>query len=223
MFSITRKNQRGFTLIELLAVMAIVAVLAGIVSVAVGGTGETSKDTQTKQDATTIETAAADYFSDQVGAEVLTTKTVDVQIFTGIQQKISSRWPEIYITDIYSSAFGDETIRDLTILTADQASTVSIPELLENFNAIDFSLLLGGDYLAVEPDGSLQKTSDRYFNYLWLFKKTTAAGGSSPGAARQVAVFKLLAVQEIENEGLVDLTYLQLVGEFTPGSSTASA
>ena len=132
MFSITRKNQRGFTLIELLAVMAIVAVLAGIVSVAVGGTSETSKDTQTKQDATTMETAAADYFSDQVGAEVLTTKTVNVQIFTGIQQKISSRWPEIYITDVYESAFGDVTIRDLTILTADQESTISIPELLEN-------------------------------------------------------------------------------------------
>ena len=66
---ITRQNQRGFTLIELLAVMATVAVLAGIVSVSVGGTGETSKDTQTKQAATTLETAAADYFSYQEGAE----------------------------------------------------------------------------------------------------------------------------------------------------------
>ena len=65
-------NQKGFTLIELLAVMAIVAVLAGIVSVAVGGTGETGRDTQTKQDATTIETAAGDFFADQDGAEVLT-------------------------------------------------------------------------------------------------------------------------------------------------------
>ena len=72
MFSIKAKNQRGFTLIELLAVMAIVAVLAGIVSVAVGGTSETSRDTQTKQDSTTLNTASSDFFSDQEGAEVLT-------------------------------------------------------------------------------------------------------------------------------------------------------
>lgn len=87
MSSIRLRNHRGFTLIELLAVMAIVAVLAGIVSVAVGGTGETSKDTQTKQDATTINTAAADFFSAQVGAEVLVPKTVEIFGDSGIEQK----------------------------------------------------------------------------------------------------------------------------------------
>ena len=103
------------------------------------------------------------------------------------------------------------------MLTADGLSTVSIQELLTNFNAIDFPALVAGDYMAVEPDESTTLTGDRYFNYLWLFKKTTAAGGSSEGSARQVAVFKLLSVQEIEGGDLVDLTYVQLVGEFEPG------
>ncbi len=64
----TLRNNKGFTLIELLAVMAIVAVLAGIVSTQVSGSGDTSKDVQTQQDATTVETAVADIFSDQDGA-----------------------------------------------------------------------------------------------------------------------------------------------------------
>jgi len=86
--------KKAFTLIELLAVMAIVSVLAGIVAVAVGGAGETSRDTRTKQDANTVEAAAADYFSAQEGAEVLRPLTVDVLGDTGITQKTSSRWPE---------------------------------------------------------------------------------------------------------------------------------
>ena len=180
---ITRQNQRGFTLIELLAVMAIVAVLAGIVSVSVGNTGETSKDTQTKQDATALETAAADYFSDQEGAEVLPPKTVDVLGTLSIVQGTNSRWPEQYITDAYPQAFPDEGIGDPTVnsmfllTSSDSLSSVSTRDLLGNYNAIDFSLLIGGDYLAVEPDGATQLTAERYSNYLWLFKKTTAAAG----------------------------------------------
>ena len=72
------KGQRGFTLIELLAVMAIVATLAGIVATQVSGSGETSRDVQTKQDATTVGTSVADYFSDQDGAELLRPLTVRV-------------------------------------------------------------------------------------------------------------------------------------------------
>ena len=67
MGKIALRDHKGFTLIELLAVMAIVAVLAGIVSVSVGGSSETSRDTQTRQDANTVETAAADFFSDRLG------------------------------------------------------------------------------------------------------------------------------------------------------------
>ena len=84
----------GFTLIELLAVMAIVSVLAGIVAISVSGSGETSRDAQTKQDATTVESAASDFFGDQGGAEVLTPKTVSVFGVSNVEQILSTRWPE---------------------------------------------------------------------------------------------------------------------------------
>ncbi len=72
------RGVKGFTLIELLAVMAIVAVLAGIISVSVSGSGETSRDTQTVQDGTTIETSQADFFGNQTGAA-----SVDTNDYTG--------------------------------------------------------------------------------------------------------------------------------------------
>ena len=116
------RSQKGFTLIELLAVMAIVATLAGIVSTSVSGTGETSNSTAAQQDATTVNSAAADFFADQGGAAVITAHSVNVMASlptTGsgsilfydvppvdpasdanpIQQKINSRWPGKFITD----------------------------------------------------------------------------------------------------------------------------
>ena len=212
------RKQIGFTLIELLAVMAIVAVLAGIVSVAVTGSGETSKDTQTKQDATTVDTAAGDFFADQVEAEVLTPKTVQVLGVSGIEQTTSSRWLEDNISAIYSNVFTTTvtgcTVSSLSLLTGEDSNTPITPKrLLENYNAVDFDALIADGFMAVEPDGSTQLTGDIYSNYLWLLKRTTSAGGSSKGAARQVAVFKLVSIQKIESDTQVDLTYVQLVGE----------
>ena len=198
--------------------MAIVAVLAGIVSVAVTGTGETSKDTQTKQDATTVDTAAGDFFADQVEAEVLTPKTVQVLGVSGIRQITSSRWPEDNISAIYSNVFTTtvtgSTVGSLSLLTGEDSATPITPKrLLENYNAVDFDALIADGFMAVEPDGSTQLSGDIYSNYLWLLKRTTSAGGSSEGAARQVAVFKLKSVQKIESDTQVDLTYVQLVGD----------
>ena len=214
------KNQKGFTLIELLAVMSIVAVLAGIVSVAVTGSGETSKDTQTKQDVTAVETAAGDFFADQVEAEVLTPKTVQVFGVSGIRQLTSSRWPEDEISDVYPDVFTStvtgSTVGSLLLLTGEDFTTPITPKrLLENYNAVDFDTLIADGFLAVEPDGSTQVTGDIYSNYLWLLQRTTSAGGSSEGAARQVAVFKLVSVQVIEGDTQVNLTYVQIVGETT--------
>lgn len=211
------KNQLGFTLIELLAVMAIVATLAGIVSVAVSGSGGTSRDTQTKQDATTVETAASDFFADQVEAEVLTPETVTVLDRGPFQQIKSSRWPEEYISVAYGEVFPPtttSTVFSVTFITeSGTISTITLQDLLTKFNAIDFNALIDGNFMAVEPDGATQLTENRYNNYLWLLEKTTASGGSSEGAARQVAVFKLVAVEKNEVDNFVDLTYLQLVGE----------
>ena len=214
------KNQKGFTLIELLAVMAIVAVLAGIISIAVGGSGETSRNTQTKQDATTVESAAADFFSAQEGAEVLSPKTVQVLGVSGIEQITSSRWPEDYISNAYPEVFTKTvtggTVNTLFVLRGEDSTTPIAPkQLLENFNAVDFGKLIDGDFLAEEPDGATNLSGNLYNNYLWLLERTTAAGGSSEGATRKVAVFKLVSVEQNEFDDLVDLTYEQLVGEFT--------
>ena len=218
------KYQTGFTLIELLAVMAIVAVLAGIVAVAVSGTGETSRDTQTKQDATTVESAAADFFADQEEAEVLSPKTVQVLGISGIKQVTSSRWPEGPISDRYSKVFTTTvtggTVNGLLLLTGEDSTTPITPrKLLENFNAIDFDTLNADGFLAVEPDGATELTDNTYDNYLWLLQRTTASGGSSEGAERQVAVLKLVSVQKIENSNQVDLTYVQVVGEISQVST----
>ena len=210
-------DHRGFTLIELLAVMAIVAVLAGIVSISIGGSGETSRDTQTQQDATTVESAAGDFFGNQIAAETLTAKTVSVLSQNGIRQVKSSRWPEEYISVAHPTVF------PLSNLTTDVASIIFLDKdgtlsdlrtrrLLQRFNAIDFNALLGGEFLATLPENA-DRTTKGFNDYLWLLEKDTAAGGSSQGASRKVAVFKLVSVEISETSNLVDLTYRRLVGE----------
>ena len=217
------KNQMGFTLIELLAVMAIVAVLAGIVAVSVSGSGETSRDAQIQQDANTVETSASDFFSDQGGAELLTPKTVTVFNVGGIEQITSSRWPENYISEVYPDLFLDEsegasndTVGALLLLEGEDSTTFITPKrLLENFNAIDFAALSAGGYLVDDPDGVSALTADLYPNYLWLFKRTNAAGSSTEGAARQVVVFKLRFVEDNEIDSRVGLTYVLIVGDIS--------
>ena len=226
MFNVKAKNQRGFTLIELLAVMAIVAVLAGIVAVAVGGTGETSKDTQAKQDATTVETAASDFFADQEGAEVLTPLSATVLLQGPFKQIKSSRWPEEYISVAYNNVFPETTTTTVSSVTflseTGTVSSLTFEELLTNYNAIDIDRLFDSGFLSTIPDSGAQLTDDTYSNYLWLLQKTTASGGSSKGAARQIAVFKLVSIEKNETNNLVGLTYLQLIGESAEESAAVN-
>ena len=91
MRKIALKNPKAFTLIELLAVMAIVAVLSEIISVAMSGSGQTSRDTQTKQDATTVETAVANYFGSQQGTETRQPLVVEILGQRNIEEVISNK------------------------------------------------------------------------------------------------------------------------------------
>ena len=226
MGKIALRDHKGFTLIELLAVMAIVAVLAGIVSISVGGSAETSRDTQTRQDATTVESAAAEFFSSQVAADRLRSKTVTVLGRDNIEQITGTRWPEAYISNVYAAVFPEDDLTTVaSILFLDKDGTLSDLRprgLLQRFNAIDFNALVGGEFLEALPDNA-DRTSKGFSDYLWLFEKATVAGGGSEGASRKVAVLKLVSVENSETSNLVDLTYQRLVGgDFTDELPVAS-
>jgi prepilin-type N-terminal cleavage/methylation domain-containing protein len=248
-----RGSQRGFTLIELLAVMAVIGVLAGIVTTSVSGTGETSTVAQARSDASTVESSAGTYFTDQAATEVLTPKTVDVtaEIATGhplidspvafdtgaeelfvIQQK-SSRWPEVYITEnldsdatalacvasAYCHEFPTTGLRTdavvLSVIVADSdGAAITRATLLSGYTAVDFTTLTAAGYAASTPDTATQ-TADvnvntdkdiTVHNFLWLFKKSTSAGGSGEDDSRSVAVFKLANVQVTEGTLVADDT-----------------
>jgi len=114
------KSSWGFTLIELLAVMAIVAILAAIVSVAVTGSGQTSRDTQVREDSNSAGNSMADFFDDQPVTELFETLKVTVKTqkttFTDVTQTISNKFPEFFVTDAYGDAF-QVTKEDDTVLT----------------------------------------------------------------------------------------------------------
>ena len=197
------RGERGFTLIELLAVMAIVAVLAGIVSISVSGTGDTSVSTAAQQDGTTVNTAAGDFFADQAGASVLTASSVnvlaalalsesgDVVTFdvpdpnaATIAQKISSRWPEKFITEnaadiadsIYHIEFpttdpvnngqgGDVvgvTVRGKDDADGNPGEIITRTTLLTEYTAIDFDKLVDGvaGDLDIFPGGYSEQLPD---------------------------------------------------------------
>ena len=211
------KRQEGFTLIELLAVMAIVAALAGIVAVQVSGSGDTSKDVQTQQDATTVSTAVVDFFSDQEGAVIEIPRTVTVFGEEGIIITTDSHWPEIPITAnlAYRNVFQETRSQIAAISLFDEEgnpSVLSVRGLLQNYNAVDFFALIDGGYLQAPPDGAELFTKD-FSNYLWLLKKETVASGGGAVASREVEVFKLVTVQQVEGSGPDVLAYRRLVGE----------
>ncbi|NQW22729.1 MAG: type II secretion system protein [SAR202 cluster bacterium] len=206
-------NQRGFTLLELLAVMSIMAVLAGIVTTSVSGTSEDSRDAQAIQDSTTVGSAAADYFSDQDGAEIITPEEVEVlSLFPNTTQEISTRWPEDFVTSVYRNVLPPDnatTVTDIAfldsegaILTAvvaetNEAINFTVPDLLTGFTAVDFNILIDQNYMSSVPDSYSQK-SGLYANYLWLFEKADSAGSAGESVSRNVALFKLIVVQKLD-------------------------
>ena len=218
-------NQQGFTLLELLAVMAIVVILAGVVTTSIGGTSEDSKDAQAMQDSTAVMGAAASYYSDQVGAEKnLTEKVAVLDVFPDVTQKISSRWPEDFVTSIYRDVFPPDngtTVTEIVFLDEDgeiltvvvdktnEAIDFAVDEILAGFTAIDFDILLNENYMSSEPD-TVDQSSGLYANYLWLFEKADSAGSAGEQTSRNVALFKLIVVETIADGDDVYLVYQRL-------------
>ena len=157
-----------------------------------------------------MESAAADYFADHIGAEVLASISVNVLDLGPFQQIKSSRWPEACIYDTYLEVFPRTiatTMSSVTFITeTGTISTISLTDLLRNFNVLDFNVLIEGHYLATEPDGATQLTDNRLNNYLWLLKKTTVADGRLLRSRPSATVVQLLSVTKSEFDSLAKLT-----------------
>ena len=234
MFNRIARGVKGFTLIELLAVMAIVAVLAGIVSVSVAGSGETSRDTQSVQDGTTIETSVADFFGAQTGGAVEVKKfggnILSVTISsTGAEVK-SSVWPENFLTDTYSVEFptSTTTVVSVTLTDKDGTTVIKAENFLPDYTAVNFTTLDDGGFLTLIPESAksvsstdLKVNSDtattfKFHNFLWLLKKDFASGSTGTVSSRGVAVYKLITVGVNPNNNDTDtletvaLSYLRI-------------
>ncbi|NQW21847.1 MAG: type II secretion system protein [SAR202 cluster bacterium] len=205
-------SQRGFTLIELLAVMSIITVLATIVTTTVSGTSETSRDAQAQQDASTVGSAAASYFSDRDGAEALSPLAVTVlDVFPDVEQKTSSRWPERHLTVAYASVLPGDAITTVTqidfldedgaVLTVidpanNQAIDFTVEDLLKGYTAIDFDLLVDNSYMAETP-ASAKQGAEVYAPYLWAFEKAGTSGSLSADSSRNIIIFRLVTVTQL--------------------------
>ncbi|MBI4220160.1 MAG: hypothetical protein HY682_08470, partial [Chloroflexi bacterium] len=87
--------------------------------------------------------------------------------------------------------------------------------------AVDIDRLKQQNFLRAVPSSSEQKTDAlsgalSVPGFLWLFEKTSAAGGASAsGSSREVVVYKLLSAEHVElasggTPTQVDLTYQRI-------------
>ena len=243
------RGEGGFTLIELLAVMAIVATLAGIVSTSVSGTSETSKGAAAQQDASTTVSAAGAYFADQEAAEVLTPNTITVtalfddEVVADIvssEQKISTRWPETYITEelavvggatttLYTNEFPTANaatngiVVNVSILgeadSDDVRTPISREELLEGYTALDFDRLVGDDtkdnpggYSEKAPSSATSTTEalDLEFHNFLWLFRKTPSAGGSGENDSRVITIFKLERVDTTSSTTVDLTFVQI-------------
>ena len=101
---------------------------------------------------------------------------------------------------------------------------ISRRDLLKGYTAVDFDKLVGdpqdlentpGGYSEKVPGSATQTTEAleaNFHNFLWLFKKTTSAGGSGTDDSRVISIFKLERVDTLTTgeTDTVELTYVQI-------------
>ncbi|MBI4218774.1 MAG: hypothetical protein HY682_01425, partial [Chloroflexi bacterium] len=151
---------------------------------------------------------------------------------TNSTQEVSTRWPEKFITSAATSSFPAIYHEVFTTASSTESGTVRRVTLLdktgkaqdgkvflEGHTAVDISALKTNNLLQDDPSGSTLESSAlngayEAPNFLWLFKKSSTGDGvSAEDDSRDVVVYKLLKVDEVEVSGAstqVDLTYQRI-------------
>ncbi len=226
-------GEKGFTLIELLAVMAILAVLVAIVTPAVSSTKDASIAAQTLQDANQVRNGATSYFANQNQAEVRTphtvtlTATINDAVVSSTAQKISSSWPEKFITTgdntrfpalyrgiIPTSASVTNGIVVNVAIIDDNHLPISGATFLSKFTAIDLDTLVSEKLISKRPAGADLTSATGIsgwdaITFLWLFEKTDSSADRQDDS-RDVAVFQLVKVEKLEGTTNAYATQLNL-------------
>jgi prepilin-type N-terminal cleavage/methylation domain-containing protein len=225
---ISKRSRWGFTLIELVAVMAILAVLVAIVAPAGINSERASIQSQAQADSQQVRNAAVQFFTDSKESEVIfphsvtLTTSINSLAVSSTTQKVSSRWPEIYVTQgsgvptltgksansKYSAIFETVTGPKVVNVTLKDEKGVVITgsTFLTKFTAIDLTTLVSNGVLQKLPDG-VDRTSNtgvgtlKAPNFLWLLQKQSSSfrvDSAGIDDDRGVTVFILVKVEQIE-------------------------
>jgi hypothetical protein len=159
-----------------------------------------------------------------------------------VTQEQSSRWPEVFITENLNSSatplacvaskyceefpttgLNTDGVVIRVIVVDKDGKAVNRATLLGDYTAVNFTTMKDQGYLETVPDSSSQvaeivvegaevSTTVKAHNYLWLFRKSTTAGGGAEDDARTVSVFKLANAKVTEEAAgdTVTLSYAQI-------------
>lgn len=223
------RAQAGFSLLELVAVMAILAILVAIVMPSATNMQQASVRSQVQGDSQQVRNAAADFFKDQQESEVRTPHSVTVTAaddgvagsLSSTQQVVSSKWPEVFITedtatvpdltgtrsqnarysDVFPTSTSDTHGVVVKVAMETENGRLSVDGdggLLDDYTAIDLETLIDEGYLADRPEAEDRKGDagvllDREDLEVPNFLWLFKKEGSSGGQndMRQVAVFQL--------------------------------